>query len=400
MSVPPPAGEWPRAPLLLCSSSSRTGGVEALIALAAWLRSRGADARFGGDSVREGDLGGHLARAGVPWVRTLRLSRKARLADVLADARNLAAWARQGAPDLIQASMAHDGWLALWAARRAGAARDGLRVVRVAHRRADVEPGRLGVRLLALRRCDGVIVHAERYRERLLAAGLDPRRVRAIPGAVDASFFTPGPTALRARWGVPEDAPLAGIVARMKPDRGHEALLRGFALALREVPEARLVLVGRGEDEPRLRALAAELAPGRGLFGGYCRGEELRDAYRALDVAVWLREGNDGACRGVLEAMACGKPVIAGDDGAPAELVLPACGRVVDPSRPEAIAAALRELLSGLPAARALGAAARARALGFTVDRAGEATLAFWRELRALPPVERAPAVPAAAGSW
>jgi len=174
----------------------------------------------------------------------------------------------------------------------------------------------------------------------------------------------------------------------MKPERGHRALLLGFARALRQVPEAWLVLVGRGEAEPALRALARELELERVVFGGYMRGPGLLEAYRALDAAVWLREGNDGACRGVLEAMACGVPVIAGGQGAPGELVRDGIdGRVVDAADPEAIADALRHLLGDLPRAREAGRAARQRALEFTPQRAAEATLAFWRRLRELPTV-------------
>ena len=185
---------------------------------------------------------------------------------------------------------------------------------------------------------------------------------------------------------MPEKAPLAGMVARMKPERGHRVLLDAFARALRQVPEAHLVLVGRGEDEPALRELAGRLAPARIHFGGYLRGPELVEAYRALDLAVWLREGNDGACRGVLEAMACEVPVIAGNEGAPAELVRDGVhGRVVDAADPSEVEAALSELLGDLRIARRMGAAARARAEEFTPARAAEETLAFWRRLRGLP---------------
>src|SRR5207244_1138097 len=123
----------------------------------------------------------------------------------------------------------------------------------------------------------------EAYRRALVQAGLDARRVAAVPGGVDAHWFSPGSAPeLRARWGIPEDAPLAGIVARMKPERGHRALLRGFARALRDVRDAWLVIVGRGEDEEPLRALAGELAiSDRVVFGGYLRGPGLVQAYRA-----------------------------------------------------------------------------------------------------------------------
>lgn len=385
-------GPAPRAPLLLVASSSRTGPAEGQIALARFLRGRGIDARVAADSRKPGDIAEQLARAKVPFVDALRLSRSVRPADVLADVRTLRAWLREGRPDLLHAAFAHDHFVCLRAARGLGAAAEALRIVRTAHRARDVAAGALGWRRRTLLRTDGVLVHSEQYRARLLALGLDPRRVLAAAGGVDSARFSPGRAeALRARWGVSPQAPLAGIVARMKPERGHEALLRAWVRVAARLPAARLVLVGRGEHEPRLRELAALLHVADSVvFGGYQAGEALVAAYRALDVAVWLREGNDGACRGVLEAMACGVPVIAGDEGAPPELVAPAdrppCGRVVDPADPARIASALEELLGDAAAARRVGEAARARALELGPDRFGEAVLGFYRALRSLPP--------------
>ena len=172
------------------------------------------------------------------------------------------------------------------------------------------------------------------------------------------------------------------------------------------MPDAHLVLIGRGEEDARLRDWAEKRICGERIhFGGYQRGAALVDAYRALDVAVWLREGNDGACRGVLEAMACGLPMIVGNQGAPPELVAPegepACGRVVDPTlfdptespaaglKPRGIARALVDLLGDESLRALLGTVARARAATFTPQSSAAATLAFWRQLRALPPVER-----------
>jgi len=378
--------DWPRSALLTVASSSRTGPVEGFISLARELRARGVDARFAGDTVSQGeDLGEHLALAGVPWETELRLSRKVRPRDLLHDARLLTRWARERRFDVLQAGFAHDHHLALWAAARAR--RGDLRVVRAAQRQIDVEPGALRQRLWALRRSDGIIVHAQAYRQRLLDLGLEPERVAAIPGSVSSVWFSPGTAPiLRQQWGIPHDAPLAGIVARMKPERAHRVLLRAFARALPACPDAWLAVVGRGEDEPALRALAGQLSP-RIVFAGYWRGPGLVEAYRALDVAVWLREGNDGACRGVLEAMACGKPVIAGSEGASAELVRDQeDGIVVPPDAEEPLARALATLLGDRDRARAMGASARKRAEDFTPARAAEATLRFWRGLRDLAP--------------
>ena len=317
------------------------------------------------------------------WETALRLSRKVRPRDVLHDVRLLTSLLRDGRYDVLHAAFAHDHWIALWASRRARS--PDVRVIRAAQRRIDVTAGALRQRLWALRRSDGVLVHSEKYRAALVALGLDPLRVAQVPAGVDAHWFSPGAAPeLRERWGIPRDAPLAGIVARMKPERGHRALLRAFAQVQREIPRAWLVLVGRGEDEAPLRSLAGELGLLHAVFGGYRRGPGLVEAYRALDVAVWLHEGNDGACRGVLEAMACGVPVIAGDDGAPPELAGEA-GRVVKAGDVASISRALSELLGDLALARRLGSAARERALRFTPRRAAEETLSFWRRIRELP---------------
>ena len=376
---------WPRSPLLMVSSSSRTGPAEGLISLGRQLRAQGIDARFAADTVRPGEnLGEHLAHAGVPWETDLRLSRKVRLRDAVHDAKLLARWARDGRHDVLHATMPHDHSLALWAKARARS--PDLRVVRAAQRRIDVSPGALKQRSWLLRRSDGVIVHCESYRRALLAQGFSPERVAAIPAGVDANWFSPGTAPeLRKRWGIPQRALLAGMVARMKPERGQGVLLRAFAEALRQVPEACLVLVGRGEDEGALRELALELGlRERAVFGGYLRGPGLVDAYRALDVAVWLHEGNDGGCRGVLEALACGVPVLAGTAGAPGELVRDGVeGKLADPADAAAVSRALVALLQSRGA---MGAAARSRALEFTPARAAAETLSFWRKLRDLPP--------------
>jgi len=178
--------DYPRAPLLLVASSSRTGPAEGQIALARCLREGGIDARIAADSVKPGDIGEQLDQAGVPFARALKLSRHVRAADVLSDQRTLRAWLREGKPDLLHAAFAHDHLVCVWAARRLGAAAQALRLVRTAHRASDATAGALSWRRRLFARTDGVIVHSEMYRKRLLDLGLDPRRVLAAPGGVDA----------------------------------------------------------------------------------------------------------------------------------------------------------------------------------------------------------------------
>ena len=366
--------------LLLVSSSSRTGAAEGLISIARWLREHGHDAKLAVDTRTDGDVLRWMAEARLPPPPHLHLSRQTDVLDALADMRALARLVRKREVDVLHANMSHDHHLCMTASRLGPRPRE-VRVVRTAHRRVDLAGA---ARLYTYRRTDGVVAPCESYGAALVRSGIPKERVAAIPGAVDSHRFSPGESSLRQELGLAADAPVAGIVARMKDDRGHAELIDAFAAVHRELPKARLVVFGRGEAETSLRTRAAPLGEAV-IFGGYRRDAELVAAYRTLDVAVWLREGNDGTCRGVLEAMACGVPVVAGDDGASAELV-EGGGLTVAAGDKAAIALALVSLLGDPSRRAALGQAGRERARTFTEARRAEAHLELYARIRELRP--------------
>jgi glycosyltransferase involved in cell wall biosynthesis len=104
-------------------------------------------------------------------------------------------------------------------------------------------------------------------------------------------------------------------------------------------------------------------------------------------VKVLLAEGNDGTCRALLEAMACGRAAIAYRFGAPAETVVHGeTGLLVEEGDVAALERALAELLSSPAHARALGAAGRARAAGlYTRSAQGDVVEGFLERLLAGP---------------
>jgi glycosyltransferase involved in cell wall biosynthesis len=217
-------------------------------------------------------------------------------------------------------------------------------------------------------------------------------RVLATRGAVDAEAFRPDGPDLRAELGIPAGAPVAGIVSRVKPGRGHDDLVDAFVPVVGRLPEARLVVVGRGEGEEALRVRVAHRGLQRAVvFAGYRTGPELAAAYRTLDVKVLLAEGNDGTCRALLEGMASGRPGLAYRFGAPAEAILDGTtGLLVPEGDVGALSGALVELLSAPGRARALGAAARERMRAlFTEPARGGAVEAFLERIRSLPPAGR-----------
>lgn len=348
--------------LLTCATPEYTGPAELMLEDAVTLRAAGHEVTIGLDTRREGTLRARVEALGFAIDEGLDLCRIARPGAILRDVLHLRAAFREGRYELVSTRFSHDHHAALFAARPLGARRP--RIVRSAELLANVAPGL--ARGAALRRTDLVVVPSEEHAAAVRAAhGLPAERIALLPGRVDASRFCPGPSGLRAELGVPLDAPVVGIVSRIKPDRLHARLVGAFARALAQVPSARLVIVGRGEGRPtveelvRARGLAASV-----LFAGYRTDAALVDAYRSFDVKAWIAPGNDGTCRAVLEAMACGAAVLGGRFGAVADSVVDgATGLLRDPSDEAALADALASLLSDRARCALLGAAGRARVL-------------------------------------
>jgi glycosyltransferase involved in cell wall biosynthesis len=193
-----------------------------------------------------------------------------------------------------------------------------------------------------------------------------------VPNGVDTGRFRPeGPS---ARTGA---GPLVVCVGRLCHQKGQDVLLRAWPAVVRQLPAARLVLVGDGPDAERLRAVA----PGSVEFAG--AAHDAAPWYRAADVVV-LPSRWEGMALVPLEAMACGRPVLVTDvDGARESLPpghLPSC--LVPPEDPDALARALAQLLRRGPLRAALGAQGRAHVLGaHDVRHVTHAVTGLYREL-------------------
>ncbi|MFI6939233.1 glycosyltransferase family 4 protein [Streptomyces sp. NPDC050418] len=185
-----------------------------------------------------------------------------------------------------------------------------------------------------------------------------PRAVEIPPG-VDIRRWTPGPP--------PSERPQVVVyVGRMDSTsrwKGVDQLIRAFAL-LGDLPEARLKLIGGGDDVDRLLKLAAELGVAdRVVSTGPLRGEELVDAVRQARAGV-LSSVSDSECFGtaLAEAQACGTPAVGtAVGGLPHTVADGETGLIVPPRDPEALAAALRSLLTEDERADRMAVAARRR---------------------------------------
>lgn len=276
-------------------------------------------------------------------------------------------------------------------ASRAGGERGGAatRIVR-SYPRAEPIEAWFWNRWLFGRACDGLICPSE-------ASASAARRVRprgalaGMLGAVDAAdgYESAAPSheragaAARARLGIAPDAFVIGVVARMQAHRRFDLLLAAMAKLAPRVPEARLLLLGRGT-----RAEAVVGAPVRALGleekvvrAGH-RTEDYAACLAAMDVFTFLVPGSDGSCRALLEAAAAGRALVGTRRGAIPEILRAGeTGLLVDES-PDALVEAW-EALARDPARRlALGAAARRdAAIRFAPARLAERLEAFYDEV-------------------
>ncbi|MEL6813850.1 MAG: glycosyltransferase [Cyanobacteria bacterium J06598_3] len=172
-----------------------------------------------------------------------------------------------------------------------------------------------------------------------------------LPCVVDGTVFTPGdaPADLIKRYQL-QGARVLTTVARLWAGdiyKGVDVTIRALPKIASVFPTVKYVVIGRGDDQPRLAKLAEDLGvTDQVIFAGFVPDEELIDHYRLSDVYVMPSKEGFGIV--YLEAMACGIPVIAGDDDGSADPVQD--GRVgwqVPHRDAEAVAAACIEALSG-----------------------------------------------------
>jgi glycosyltransferase involved in cell wall biosynthesis len=165
---------------------------------------------------------------------------------------------------------------------------------------------------------------------------------------------------VRAEFGIPGNAPLAGIVARISDDKGHADVIEAMAHATAAVPEARLLIVGDGPSRAEIEGLvSARNLSNRTVFSG--RRRDVARLLSALDVFIHPSR-RDPCPLAVLEAAATGLPVVAYADGGIPELVLGGgTGLLVPSGDRAALGRALAELLGDPERAHEMGRRSRQR---------------------------------------
>jgi glycosyltransferase involved in cell wall biosynthesis len=180
--------------------------------------------------------------------------------------------------------------------------------------------------------------------------------------------------------------PTVAYAGRLVPEKGVDVLLKAFAIAHTQVPEAQLMIAGQGSAEGDLRQLAEGLGiADRVRWLGHRPRTEMEDLFNQAWVQVVPSQWAEPFGNVTTEAMMRGTAVIASAVGAQPEIVQPGkTGFLIPPGEVDALAECLTKVLLHQDLAEAMGAAGRERALAhFSEERRNEQFLALYQRLQA-----------------
>ena len=207
-----------------------------------------------------------------------------------------------------------------------------------------------GLQLAGIKACRGLLPVSQFTQKVMLDAGaLDPDKVLVVPDTFRQHAFATGPKPdfLLQRHGLRPDQPVILTVGRLAASeayKGQDHVIQSLPAIRRVLPDLRYVIVGAGDDEARLRALAETHGQSHAvIFAGFVPENELAAYYRLSDLFVMPSIG-EGFGIVYLEALASGRPCIVGNvDASPEAIDHGRLGFIVDPdSHPQIASAVIR----------------------------------------------------------
>jgi len=192
-------------------------------------------------------------------------------------------------------------------------------------------------------------------RELVRTWGFNAEQVRRIYNGVDFRAFDQVPVgvSIRMQFGIPETAPLVGMVGNIRTPKGYEYFVRAARVVADKRPACRFLIVGQGKGKllDELRALITGLNLEETVILAGFR-DDIPSILRQLDVFA-LSSVSEGLSIATIEAMAAARPVVVTDSGGPTEIVEDGVtGLVVAPADPEALAEKIMRLLDDPELAR------------------------------------------------
>jgi glycosyltransferase involved in cell wall biosynthesis len=251
----------------------------------------------------------------------------------------------------------------------------------VAARRVDFHLKRHAFSKWKYRQIDVFIAASRLIASMLVSDGIPADRIETVHDGVDVDRIAREPPidAHAAFW-LPHGAPLVGNVAALVAHKGQRHLIAAAARVVREVPDARFVIVGEGELREQLERQIRDLGLERHVTLAGFRSDVI-GLQKSFDLFV-MSSVTEGLGSSMLDAMACGTPVVATRAGGIPEAIDDGVqGLLVPPHDDEALAHAIVRLLQDEALRRQLAAAARQRVLDeFSVDRMVAKTLEVYEK--------------------
>jgi glycosyltransferase involved in cell wall biosynthesis len=230
---------------------------------------------------------------------------------------------------------------------------------------------------------DAFIAASEAIRQMLVADGVPAERAVTVHEGIDVDHVVAAPpvNVHEAFW-LPHQAPVVGNVAALVPHKGQRHLIEAAHLVVREMPDARFVILGEGElREPLERQVREYHLEKHVLLPGF--RTDVLGCIKGFDLFV-LSSVTEGLGSSLLDAMACSRAIAATTAGGIPEVVVDGeNGLLVPPRDHAALAGAIVRLLNDQPLRRQMGEAGLARVRSrFTVERMVAGTAAAYAEVK------------------
>lgn len=276
------------------------------------------------------------------------------------------------APDIIHAHDARSILFALWSGRQC-------RKKVIAHRRVDFPVSRLSI-LLKYKHLDKIIAVSEKIKSLLLEQGMAADKVTVIYDGIDLSRFgaVNDKTKMRSTLGIPLAAFHVGNVGSLVDHKGQIYLIEAAAKLIPDFPDLYFTIAGAGELREKLQKRIRELRIAEHfLLAGFI--STIPSYLSSLDMYVQPSK-LEGLGSAIIEAMACGLPVIAADSGGIPEIVRH-FGILFKARDPFSLAAAISELLCSRQRQTELARLSLLRSQTFDFRNTNSAVITIYQEL-------------------
>ena len=261
----------------------------------------------------------------------------------------------------------------------------------VASRRVDFRLRGTALSRWKYRQVDCFICASEAIRQLLISDGVGESRAITVHEGIDLSRVEAAPPAnVHEDLWLPHHAPVVGNVAALVPHKGQRHLIEAAQLVVRQVPDARFVIAGEGELRSSLeRQIKEHHLEKHVLLAGF--RPDVLSLHKAFDMFV-MSSVTEGLGTSLLDAMACGKPIVATTAGGIPEVVVDGeTGFLVPPRDHEAMATAIVKLLKDDGLRARMGAAGLNRARKkFSAERMVQETLRVYKRVAMHPHREEA----------